>query len=75
MVDPRDVLPDPTQNTKDWIEAKINGLRSEMRLLFVLAVAGNQLLTHLSFSTATAYISNGALIGGAVAVKIVSVLR
>ena len=60
---------DPTQNTRDWVGNAINSLRSEMRLLFVLSVAGNQLLSHLTLSTTVAYISNGALIAAVVIVK------
>lgn len=47
---------DPTQSTRDWIDLKIASLKSEMRLLFVLSVAGNQLLGHLSISPALGYV-------------------
>ncbi len=61
---------DPTQNTRDWIETKFASLRSEMRMLFVMAVAGNQLLTHISLTPTIGYISSGAIIAGAVTVKV-----
>lgn len=59
-------LEDPSDATKDWMDLKIASMRSEMRLLFVVAVAGNQLLSHLSFSSTVAFVANGLLIGGAV---------
>ncbi len=60
---------DPTPNTREWIELKLNGLRSEMRMLFVLSVAGNQLLGHLALSPTLGYVSNGLIVGAALAAK------
>lgn len=60
---------DPSQATRDWIDVKIASLRSEMRLLFVVSVAGNQLLSHVAVSSTVAALASGATIVGAVMVK------
>lgn len=65
---------DPTQATKEWIEVKFAGFRSEMRLLFVLSVAGNQLLSHLSLSPTVGYITNGGVLLGAVSAKLLALV-
>jgi hypothetical protein len=67
--------PDPSQATKDWIDTKINAMRSEMRLLFVVAVAGNQLLSHVSLSPTVGYITNAAVLLGAFGIKAFSLWR
>lgn len=54
---------------REWLEAKLQGLRSEMRMLFVLSVAGNQLLAHLTLSTAASAATNGALVAAALMFK------
>lgn len=61
---------DPSQLTRDWIDLKIGSLRSEMRMLFVVSVAGNQLLSHVGLSTTVGYVGSGAVIVGAVALKL-----
>jgi hypothetical protein len=61
---------DPSQSTRDWIDLKIAAFRSEVRLLFVVSVAGNQLLSHLSLSPALGYLSNVSVLVGAFIVKI-----
>lgn len=71
MTDHQDKDLDPTQSTRDWIDLKLASLRSEMRLLFVVSVAGNQLLGHLSVGTAVA----AAVGGGAIAAKVIAVAR
>lgn len=50
---------EPTQKAREWIDLKFTALRSEMRLLFVVAVAGNQILTHLSLGSTVGYIGGG----------------
>lgn len=75
MVDHETPPLDPSQNTRDWIENSIKSLRSEMRLLFVVAVAGNGILSHLSFGTTVGYVYNGGLLGLAGVLKIVSLAR
>jgi hypothetical protein len=61
---------DPTEATRDWIDLKFTTFRSEMRMLFVLSVAGNQLLAHIALAPALGYIANVGLIIGVVALKI-----
>ena len=53
---------DPTQQTRDWIDIKLGGLRSEMRLLFVISVAGNQLLSHITLSPVVGYVGSAAVV-------------
>ena len=60
---------DPTQQTRDWIDLKLASLRSEMRLLFVLSVAGNQLLTHIALNPVIGFVGTVA-VAGAAALKI-----
>lgn len=71
MTEHQDKELDPSQNTRDWITNVVGSLRSEMRLLFVVSVAGNQLLGHLSIGTAVA----AAVGGGAVAAKVIALAR
>lgn len=52
---------DPTESTREWIELKLASFRSEVRLLFVLSIAGNQVLAHLSLSAPVAYIGSGGV--------------
>lgn len=56
---------DPTQATRDWIDLKLASFRSEMRLLFVLSVAGNQVLSHLSIAPALTALGTGGVVAGA----------
>lgn len=67
--------PDPSEATKEWIDLKFSGFRAEMRMLFILSVAGNQLLGHLSLSPALSYVAGGVLAVGAVGAKLLVVLR
>lgn len=64
---------EPEVATREYLDLKLAGFRSEMRLLFVVAVAGNQLLAHLSLSPAVGYIGSGLTIVGAAALKLVLV--
>lgn len=66
---------DPSQSTRDWIDLKIASLKSEMRLLFVLSVAGNTLLAHVALSPTVAYIGGGATFLGGMALKVASFWR
>lgn len=56
---------DPTQATRDWIDLKLASFRSEVRLLFVLSVAGNQVLTHLSIAPAITAVGTGGIVAAA----------
>lgn len=56
--------------TREFVDLKLASLRSEMRLLFVLSVAGNQLLAHLAFSSAVGYVVNGAIFAAAILAKL-----
>lgn len=58
---------DPTDATRDWIDLKLASFRSEVRLLFVLSIAGNQVLAHLSLSAPVAYIGSGGVFAVAAA--------
>ena len=48
--------------TEGWIELKLAAFRAEMRLLFVIAIAGNQVLSHLSLGTTGMILSNAGII-------------
>lgn len=54
---------DPSQSTREWMDLKFASYRSEMRLLFVLSVAGNQLLSHLALSPIVGAVGNIGVIG------------
>jgi hypothetical protein len=56
--------------TEKILNLKLAGFRSEMRLLFVVALAGNQLVSHISLSPAAGYIGNGIAVAGALAIKL-----
>lgn len=58
---------DPSEGTRDWIELKLASFRSEVRLLFVLSIAGNQVLAHLSLSAPVAYAGSGGVFAVAAA--------
>lgn len=51
--------------TRGWLDLKLAAFRSEMRLLFVIAVAGNQLLAHISIGTTVGAIGGGVYVAGA----------
>jgi hypothetical protein len=55
--------------TKEFVELKLASFRSEMRLLFVIAIAGNELISHVSLSPTIGAMVTGAAIGLAAAVK------
>lgn len=59
--------------TREYLDLKLAGFRSEMRLLFVVAIAGNQLVQHISLSPAAGYIGSGLMVGGAFALKLLFV--
>jgi hypothetical protein len=61
--------PDEKTVTEKFLDVKLAGFRSEMRLLFVVAIAGNTLLSHLELSPVTSAIGSGAAVFGAVIVK------
>jgi hypothetical protein len=61
--------PDESTVTEKFLDAKLSGFRSEMRLLFVVAIAGNSLLSHIQISPVTGAISSGAAVFGALLVK------
>lgn len=54
--------PDPSDATREWINLKFAAFRSEVRLLFVLSVAGNQVLAHLSITPLAGYIGAGGIL-------------
>lgn len=52
--------------TEGWIELKLAAFRAEMRLLFVVAIAGNQVLSHISLGTTATIASNVGLVAAVV---------
>lgn len=60
---------EPSATVREWIDLKFASMRSEMRLLFVIAVAGNQVLSHVSIGTTVGYIGGTITLLG-VAVKV-----
>ena len=63
-----------TPATREYLDLKLAGFRSEMRLLFVVAIAGNTLLSHLTLSPTVGALGSGAAVVGAVLLKLL-VLR
>lgn len=52
---------------KEWVDLKLRAFRSEMRLLVIASVAGNQVLSHLSLPSTASALSAGAIAAGLLA--------
>jgi len=60
--------------TREWLELRMTAMRSELRLLVLIGLVGNQTLSHIDLPPAVGYVGGITFIGLAV-LKLASLAR